>query len=53
VASCVSLLQHLHKQAQIAWNGISMEQLLEELPTNDMLYVLLYSGYLISFPLNK
>ena len=27
----ISLLQHLHKQAQAAWNGISMEQLLEEL----------------------
>ena len=27
----ISLLQHLHKQAQAAWDGISMEQLLEEL----------------------
>jgi len=27
----ISLLQHLHKQAQSAWNGISTEQLLEEL----------------------
>jgi len=27
----ISLLQHLHKQAQSAWNGISSEQLLEEL----------------------
>lgn len=27
----ISLLQHLHKQAQGAWNGISTEQLLEEL----------------------
>ena len=25
------LLQHLHKQAQGAWNGISMEQLVDEL----------------------
>src|SRR6202789_1126684 len=27
----ISLLQYVHKQAQTAWNGISMEQLLEEL----------------------
>jgi transposase len=27
----ISLLQYVHKQAQIAWDGISMEQLLEEL----------------------
>jgi hypothetical protein len=27
----ILLLQHLHKQAQSAWNGISTEQLLEEL----------------------
>ena len=27
----ISLLQYLHKQAQSAWNGISTEQLLEEL----------------------
>jgi transposase len=27
----ISLLQHIHKQAQAAWDGISMEQLLEEL----------------------
>jgi transposase len=27
----ISLLQHLHRQAQTAWEGISMEQLLEEL----------------------
>jgi hypothetical protein len=27
----ISLLQHLHKPAQAAWNGISREQLLEEL----------------------
>jgi transposase len=27
----ISLLQHIHKQAQAAWAGISMEQLLEEL----------------------
>ena len=27
----ISLLQHLHKQAQSAWNGISMEQLIDEL----------------------
>jgi hypothetical protein len=27
----ISLLQYMHKQAQTAWDGISMEQLLEEL----------------------
>jgi transposase len=27
----ISLLQYVHKQAQTAWDGISMEQLLEEL----------------------
>ena len=27
----IPLLQHLHKQAQSAWNGISSEQLPEEL----------------------
>src|ERR1039457_6844003 len=27
----ISLLQHMHKLAQAAWDGISMEQLLEEL----------------------
>ena len=27
----ISLLQYIHKQAQAAWNGISVEQLLEEL----------------------
>ena len=27
----ISLRQHVHKQAQTAWDGISMEQLLEEL----------------------
>lgn len=27
----ISLLQYVHKQAQAAWNGISMEHLLEEL----------------------
>jgi transposase len=27
----ISLLQYLHRQAQAAWAGISMEQLLEEL----------------------
>jgi transposase len=27
----ISLLQYVHKQAQAAWDGISMEQLLEEL----------------------
>jgi transposase len=27
----ISLLQYIHKQAQAAWDGISMEQLLEEL----------------------
>ncbi len=37
----ISLLQHLHKQAQAAWNGISMEQLLEELHQIQQ-FVLLY-----------
>jgi transposase len=37
----ISLLQHLHKQAQVAWNGISMEQLLEELQQIQQ-FVLLY-----------
>ena len=27
----ISLLQYLHKQAQVAWNGISMEHLIDEL----------------------
>jgi transposase len=37
----ISLLQHLHKQAQSAWNGISPEQLLEELRQIQQ-FVLLY-----------
>jgi hypothetical protein len=37
----ISLLQHLHKQAQSAWNGISMEQLVEEL-RHIQQFVLLY-----------
>jgi transposase len=37
----ISLLQHLHKQAQSAWDGISMEQLLEELRQIQQ-FVLLY-----------
>ena len=37
----ISLLQHLHKQAQGAWNGISIEQLLEELRQIQQ-FVLLY-----------
>jgi len=37
----ISLLQHLHKQAQSAWNGISTEQLLEELRQMQQ-FVLLY-----------
>jgi transposase len=37
----ISLLQHLHKQAQGAWHGISMEQLLEELRQIQQ-FVLLY-----------
>jgi transposase len=37
----ISLLQHLHKQAQGAWDGISMEQLLEELRQIQQ-FVLLY-----------
>ncbi len=27
----ISLLQYVHKQAQAAWSGLSVEQLLEEL----------------------
>jgi transposase len=37
----ISLLQHLHKQAQAAWDGISMEQLLQELRDIQQ-FVLLY-----------
>jgi transposase len=37
----ISLLQHLHKQAQSAWNGISTEQLLEELRQIQQ-FILLY-----------
>jgi len=37
----ISLLQNLHKQAQSAWNGISIEQLLEELRQIQQ-FVLLY-----------
>ena len=37
----VSLLQYVHKQAQIAWDGISMEQLLQELQQIQQ-FVLLY-----------
>jgi hypothetical protein len=37
----ISLLQHLHMQAQGAWNGISTEQLLEELCQIQQ-FVLLY-----------
>lgn len=37
----ISLLQHLHKMAQAVWNGISMEQLLEELRQIQQ-FVLLY-----------
>lgn len=37
----ISLLQHLHKQAQRAWAGISMEQLIEELRQIQQ-FVLLY-----------
>jgi transposase len=37
----ISLLQHLHKLAQSAWNGISTEQLLEELRQIQQ-FVLLY-----------
>ena len=37
----ISLLQYIHKQAQAAWNGISMEQLLEELRQIHQ-FVLLY-----------
>jgi transposase len=37
----ISLLEHLHKQAQSAWNGISTEQLLEELRQIQQ-FVLLY-----------
>src|SRR5258707_11792285 len=37
----ISLLQYVHKQAQTAWDGISMEQLLEELQQIQQ-FVLLY-----------
>ena len=37
----ISLLQYIHKQAQAAWNGISMEQLLAELRQIPQ-FVLLY-----------
>ena len=37
----ISLLQHLHQQAQSAWDGISMEQLVEELQQIQQ-FVLLY-----------
>jgi transposase len=37
----ISLLQYIHKQAQAAWNGISVEQLLEEL-RHIQQFVLLY-----------
>ena len=37
----ISLLQHVHKQAQAAWNGISMEQLIDELRQIQQ-FVLLY-----------
>ena|SRR6266540_5875652 len=37
----ISLLQYIHKQAQAAWDGISMEQLLEELRQIQQ-FVLLY-----------
>ena len=37
----ISLLQYIHKQAQAAWSGISMEQLLEELRQIQQ-FVLLY-----------
>jgi len=37
----ISLLQYIHKQAQAAWNGISMEQLLVELRQIQQ-FVLLY-----------
>jgi transposase len=37
----ISLLQHVHKQSQAAWDGISIEQLLEELRQIQQ-FVLLY-----------
>jgi len=37
----ISLLQYVHKQAQVAWEGISVEQLLEELRQIQQ-FVLLY-----------
>ena len=37
----ISLLQYIHKQAQAAWNGISMKQLLAELRQIQQ-FVLLY-----------
>jgi transposase len=38
----ISLFQHLHKQAQAAWDGISMEQLLEELRQIQQFVLLLH-----------
>src|SRR5215471_2357238 len=38
----ISLLQHLHKQPQAAWEGISMEPLMEELRQIQQ-FVLLYA----------
>jgi len=37
----ISLLQYIHKQAQVAWAGLSMEQLLEELRQIQQ-FILLY-----------
>ena len=37
----ISLLQYIHRQAQAAWNGISMDQLLEELQQIQQ-FILLY-----------
>jgi hypothetical protein len=37
----ISLLQYIHKPAQAAWNGISLEQLLKQLRQIQQ-FVLLY-----------
>src|SRR5438132_7656641 len=39
----LSLLQYIHKQAQSAWPGLTMEQMLEELRQIEQ-FVLLYPG---------
>jgi len=45
----ISLLQYIHKQAQVAWEGLSLEQLLEELE-HIQEFVLLYPAQGIKGP---